>query len=127
MGKDIKLDLTNEALIAILQVALNSAIQQKDQALSHHDTVARGFHVPEGRVDAGTAMAVKEISDSLEKYLKSADASLDKIIKIARLVADVMLRRQDEEYSEMTDEEKAQMQNEIHEMIHKASRSKDDD
>jgi hypothetical protein len=126
MSKDIKLDLTHEALVAILQIALNSAIDQKAKAMGHHDTVARGFHVPEGRVDAGTAMAVKEISESLEKYLKSADASLDKIIKIARLVADVMLRRQEEELAEMTDEEKAQMQAEIHEMIHKASSEKED-
>ena len=83
--------------------------------------------VPEGRVDAGTAMAVKEISESLEKYLKSADASLDKIIKIARLLADVMLRRQEEEFAEMTDEEKAQMQQEIHEMINRAASEKDED
>lgn len=127
MSKEIKLDLTHEALVAILQVALNSAIQHKDQALSHHDTVARGFHIPEGRVDAGTAMAVKEISESLEKYLKSADASLDKIIKIARLVADIMLRRQEEELTEMTDEEKATMQQEIHDMINKASSEKGED
>ena len=127
MIKDIKLDLTNEALVAILQVALNSAIDQKAKALGHHDTVARGFVVPEGRVDAGTAMAVKEISESLEKYLKSADQSLDKIIKIARLVADVMLRRQEVEEAEMTDDEKQKMQREIHQMIHNASEEKDED
>jgi ElaB/YqjD/DUF883 family membrane-anchored ribosome-binding protein len=126
MSKNLKLDLTTEALVAILQIALNSAIEQKSAAMGHHDMVARGFHVPEGRVDAGTAMAVKEISESLEKLLKSADASLDKIIKIARLVADVMLKRQKEEFSEMTDEEKLKMQEEIHEMIHKAANEKED-
>jgi len=128
MSKDIKLELSNTALMAVLQIALDSAIEQKAQAMGHHEQVSRTLEVPEdGRLTVERAMAIKEITDPIEKYLKSADASLDKIIKIARLLADVMLRQQDEDYTEMTQEQREAMQNDIHEMLNLAKENKDED
>lgn len=126
MAKKIKLDLTNKALTAILQVALDSAIKQKEAAMEHHDDISRSFHIAE-HVDAGTAMAIKEISESLEKYLKSANVSLDNIIKIARLVSEVILRRQQQEDTPMTDEEKQAMQKQINDFMIKATDAKGED
>jgi len=119
------LNLDHQTLLMVLQVALDSAIDHKEKAMGHHDQVARGFHVPDN-VDAGTAMAIKEVSESLEKYLKSADASLDKIIKIARILADTMLRAEQED-AFMSDEEKERMQAEIHQMINTADENKDEE
>jgi len=92
MAKDIKLSLDNATLLAVLQVALDTAVQQKDAALSHHDLVAQGLVAPDGSPDLSVLMQNKEMAETIEKYLKSADQSIDKMIKIARLLADVMLR-----------------------------------
>lgn len=126
--EDIKLDLTHATLMAVLQVALDSAIKQKTAAGDHLENLSRGLLVPDGHnIRLEDIIAIKEISDPIEKYLKAGDQSIDKIIKIARLLADVMLRRQEEESAELTDEEKQRMQAEIHEMIHRATDNKEDD
>jgi len=124
MAKNKKLSLDDETLLYILQLALDSALEQKDKAMSHHDQVASGFHIAEN-IDMGSAMAIKEISESLEKFLKSSDQSLDKIIKIARLIADTMRMRTDDDSSEMTDEEKEEMQASITKMVNKAKEAKE--
>lgn len=118
----VKLNLDQATLLAVLQVALDGAIAQRDAAMAHHDEVADAFtvRIPQGAANPGDIsrmLAVKEISESIEKYLKSADASIDKIIKIARLLADTMLRMNEEEMAELTEEEKAALRDEIQQMV----------
>lgn len=129
MAKDIKLSLDNATLLAVLQVAFDTAIEQKTAALEHHDTVREGlrFTNGDGRADLSTLMANKEIAETIEKYLKSADASIDKMIKIARLLADVMLRSNEDEYGELDEDEKEELRKAAAEFAQAAQEAKEDD
>lgn len=122
----LKLSLDNKTLLMVLEYALNAAIEQKSAAMSHHDMIAAGFAV-DGRIDVGMAMAVKEISESLEKYLKSADASIDKLIKIARILSETMLRQQADDDEDLTDDEKMSMQEQVHKFLREAESTKGSD
>lgn len=123
-SKNVKLNLDHKTLLAVLQIALDGAVAQRSAAMNHHDAVSAGFNIEPGSgQDISRLMAIKEISESIEKYLKSADASIDKIIKIARLLADTMLRLKDEDTEELTEEDKEALRIEIQQMV---SRDKDD-
>lgn len=127
MAKDIKLSLDNATLLAVLQVAFDTAIQQKEAALGHHEMVARGLSPTDGNNDLSVLMENKEIAETIEKYLKSADQSIDKMIKIARLLADVMLRTGEEEYGEMDEDEKEELRKAAAEFARVAQEKKEDD
>lgn len=128
MAKEIKLSLDNATLLAVLQVAFDTAIEQKTAALEHHDLVRGGLRTnsAEGHTDLSTLMANKEIAETIEKYLKSADASIDKMIKIARLLADVMLRSNEDEYAELDEDEKEELRKAAAEFAQSASEAKED-
>lgn len=118
-----KLNIDDASMLYVLQLALEGAIQNKEAARDNYEKIARGFQLT-GEIDTGMAMAIKEISDSLEKYLKSADNSIDKLIKIAKLISDTMAKREDADF-EFTDDGKMDMQDQIRRMLDEANAAKE--
>ena len=113
-----KLQINDQSMLYVLQLALEGALQNKEAARTQYENIAGSFQLS-GEIDTGMAMAIKEISDSLEKYLKSGDNSVDKLIKIAKLLSDTMIKRDDANY-EVTDEDKMDMQASLKEFIDQA-------
>lgn len=122
-----KLNLNDESLLFVLQLALNSAVENKEAARKHHDMIARGFHLDDAKVDDAVILAIKDVSESIEKYLKVTDASVDKLIKIAKLLSDAIQKRYDDEYDDFDDDDRGSIEEDVKAFLAQAKSAKEDD
>lgn len=121
-----KLNLNDESLLFVLQLALNSAVENKEAAKRHHDMIARGFRLDDDKIDDAVILAIKDVSESIEKYLKVSDASIDKLIKIAKLLSDAIQKRYDEEYDEFDDDDRGSIEEDVKAFLAQAKTEKED-
>lgn len=110
------LEINDKSMLYVLQLALEGAIENKEAARENYKKISDAFELTTDNIDAGTAMAIREISDSLEKYLKSADQAVDKLVKIAKLLSDTMIKRDNIDF-DISDEDKLSIQDQINSFI----------
>lgn len=95
MVDKIKLDLSDESLIHLLNFILSMSVEDRNNALQHHDTLSELLGGPpgaEGMTGVEMQLLLNDLSQALTGFLNNCSRSTDQAIKIAQIMANHLVK-----------------------------------
>ena len=111
MEKFNHLDMSDESLMNLLNFIMSMIKEDRENALSHHDTLAGMLGGPagaEGMTSLEMQLFLNDLSTALTGFIKNSAQSTDQAIKIAKIMADHLTKM--EKSATITDEDREQIE-----------------
>lgn len=92
--------INETSLTLLLNFALSNLSEEREAALQHHDVLSSMLNGPpggDGLSGLEIQLMTQTLSAALNNFLGSASKSTEQIIKIAKLLADYMLKVQNDD------------------------------
>lgn len=116
MTENIKLNLSDESLIHLLNFILSLVQDDRKNALDLYDTLAGMVTGPGGFDSLGAeGIMIKDVTDGLSAFLKNSSQSTEQAIKIANILANHLIKM--EKSTVLTDEDRAEIERTIGSLV----------
>lgn len=111
MNENIKLDLSDESLVHLLNFILSMVKEDRTNALNHHDTLAGMLGGPpgaEGMSSLELQLLLNDLSTALTGFIKNSAQSTDQAIKVAQIMANHLTKM--DRSATLTDDDRADIE-----------------
>jgi hypothetical protein len=116
MDENMKIDLTNKSFTEFLNFTLDKIVEDRTIALENYELLNTGLHGTNA-LEVGSIehmLALHDLSESIERFIKNSSESSDKLIKLAKLQFDMLKHMKERGMNEeMTDDETADIRSMI--------------
>lgn len=99
MNNTKQIELDESSLTWVLNYILSTVKEDRDLVLQHHDTLGNMLGSPpgaEGLSSLEMQLLLNDLSAALNGFMKNAAISVDQVIKVAKILSDHILKKQDE-------------------------------
>lgn len=125
-----KLESTESSVVDLLNHILDETEEDRDLALRNYRTVADSFNglTSEEKASVFAVISVNDLSESMERFLKLSNSSIEKQLKVAKIVSDMLFfQKKFEDDTPLDEEELSDLQDTVALMMEKQKESLDRD
>lgn len=109
--ENLKLDLSDESLVHLLNFILSMVKEDRKNALDHHDTLASMLGGPagaEGMTGVELQLLLNDLSQALNGFLANSGKCTEQAIKVAQLMANHLTKM--DKSATLTDDDRAEIE-----------------
>lgn len=87
-----KLETTENSVVELLNHILDETEQDRDLALKNYQSISDSFNnlTQSEKASVFSVINITDLSESMEKFLKLSNSSIDKQLKIAKIISDML-------------------------------------
>lgn len=123
-----RLETTENSVVELLNHILEETEEDREIALKNYQSVADSFNSlsPSEKASVFSVINVSDLSESMERFLKLSNSSIDKQLKVAKIISDMLFfQRKNQDENPLDDDELDTLQDTVARLMEKRQESLD--